>query len=79
MFFSNLESFGNKVALVLEDGVRVTYQELASRADAHARKLADRRCLLAIEMLNDVMVEAGDPQQFCTLAAVESRLALAMS
>ena len=23
----------------------------------------------AIEMLNDVMVEAGDPQQFCTLAA----------
>jgi serine phosphatase RsbU (regulator of sigma subunit) len=29
-----------------------------------------RPLLPAIEMLNDVMLEAGDPQQFCTLAAV---------
>ncbi|MCW2636254.1 MAG: Serine phosphatase RsbU, regulator of sigma subunit, partial [Blastococcus sp.] len=29
-----------------------------------------RPLVRAIEMLNDVMVEAGDPQQFCTLAAV---------
>jgi phosphoserine phosphatase RsbU/P len=28
-----------------------------------------RPLVQAIEMLNDVMVEAGDPQQFCTLAA----------
>jgi serine phosphatase RsbU (regulator of sigma subunit) len=29
-----------------------------------------RPLVRAIEMLNDVMVEADDPQQFCTLAAV---------
>ncbi|SNR98019.1 Serine phosphatase RsbU, regulator of sigma subunit [Blastococcus mobilis] len=29
-----------------------------------------RPLVRAIEMLNDVMVEAGDPQQFCTLAVV---------
>jgi serine phosphatase RsbU (regulator of sigma subunit) len=29
-----------------------------------------RPLVRAIEMLNDVMVEAGDPQQFCTLAAM---------
>jgi serine phosphatase RsbU (regulator of sigma subunit) len=34
---------------------------------AHVRE--GRPLVRAIEMLNDVMLEAGDPQQFCTLAA----------
>jgi acyl-CoA synthetase (AMP-forming)/AMP-acid ligase II len=54
MFFSRLESHGERVALVLSDGRGVTYRELAERADTYGRRFAEDRGLLAIEMRNDL-------------------------
>ncbi|MBC2605931.1 non-ribosomal peptide synthetase [Pelagicoccus albus] len=52
--FSNLESFGNSVALVCQDGSELNYRELAERADLFCRNMAANPGLLALEASNDL-------------------------
>lgn len=54
LFFSALESHGDRVAIVCPDGRQISYRELAERADGYARQFARKRSLLAIEMRNDL-------------------------
>ncbi|MCW1922210.1 AMP-binding protein [Luteolibacter arcticus] len=54
LFFSTLESHGDRVAIVLPDGRHLSYRELAEGADVYARQFSQKRQLLVIEMRNDV-------------------------
>ncbi len=54
LFFSTLESHGDRVAIVLPDGQHLSYRDLAERADDYARQFSRKRQLLAIEMRNDI-------------------------
>ncbi len=54
MFFSLLESHGERTALVLSDGQQVSYRELAEKADVQGRRFGEKRCVIAIEMRNDI-------------------------
>lgn len=51
---SRLEEFGNATALVTEQGERMSYAELASRADEFAARLGRTRRLLLIEAVNEI-------------------------
>lgn len=51
MFADDLETFGDATALVAESGGRVSYRELAERADAFAAQLGPDRRLIQIEAL----------------------------
>lgn len=53
-FAHELQSFGEAVALRTEDGLAVSYRELAARADAFAAKLGQKRRLLLIEAENAI-------------------------
>ncbi|MFZ1989568.1 MAG: AMP-binding protein [Alphaproteobacteria bacterium] len=53
-FADELESFGDSDAVVTPDGERVSYRELANRADAFAASLGKTRRLLIIETLNEL-------------------------
>jgi hypothetical protein len=53
MYFSDLESHGDRTALVLPDGREVSYRELAAAADVQGRRFGAERCLVALEMRND--------------------------
>ncbi|MBS0362578.1 MAG: non-ribosomal peptide synthetase [Proteobacteria bacterium] len=53
-FAHRLESFGDRTALVGENGRVLSYAELAERADAFARRLGPQRRLLNIQMANEV-------------------------
>jgi acyl-CoA synthetase (AMP-forming)/AMP-acid ligase II len=54
MFFSLLESHGESTALVLSDGQQVSYRDLAEKADVQGRRFGEKRCVIAIEMRNDI-------------------------
>lgn len=47
--YENLKKFGHRPALIAEDGV-TSYSELADAASRFARRLPERRGLVAIEM-----------------------------
>ncbi len=51
-FATALEGFGDATAFVLEDGGRVSYRELAQRADDFAGRLESARVLVQIEAFN---------------------------
>lgn len=53
-FFSDLESHGDRIALVLSDGQEVSYLDLAERADVHGRRFGNKKGVIAIEMRNDI-------------------------
>ncbi len=53
-FFSNLESHGDRTAIVLSDSRQVSYLELAGRADQYGKQFSRTKSLLAIEMRNDI-------------------------
>lgn len=53
MYFADLESHGERTALVLPDGRHVSYRELAAAADDQGRRFGAKRCLMALEMRND--------------------------
>ncbi|MDP3853500.1 AMP-binding protein [Phenylobacterium sp.] len=53
-FASGLEAFGERVAIVTPSGERLTYVELAARADAFAQTLGPTRRLLMIEAANEI-------------------------
>lgn len=53
-FADSLELFGDAPALITEDGVRISYADLAARADAFAARLGPAPRLLAIEADNSV-------------------------
>lgn len=61
-FATSLENFGNQVAFILESGERITYQDLAKKADA-IYALPDapssKRSLVAIECDNQLPTVAG--------------------
>lgn len=59
MFFSNLESHGDRAAIVLSDGRQVSYRELAAAADVQGRRFGEKRCLIALEMRNDLEAVAA--------------------
>lgn len=52
-FAAHLERHGASPALIAEDGTRLSYAELAARADAFAARLGATRRLIAIEAAND--------------------------
>jgi long-chain acyl-CoA synthetase len=61
-FAATLENFGNRVALILESGERITYQDLAQKADAiYAAPDAplNKRSLIAIECDNQLSAIVG--------------------
>jgi acyl-CoA synthetase (AMP-forming)/AMP-acid ligase II len=53
-FASNLEAHGDRLAIIGDDGLRLTYAELAARADAFAAQLGEERRLIAIEAGNRI-------------------------
>ncbi len=53
-FATRLEQFGDAVAVVTEAGERVSYTELAARADTFARTLGPQRRLLLVEAANEI-------------------------
>ena len=54
MFADTLQEFGSRPALIDEDGVALTYSDLAERADALAARLGPERRLTLVEAENDV-------------------------
>ena len=53
-FAAQLAGYGQAVAVITSEGERVTYADLAARADAFAEQLPDDANLLAVEARNDV-------------------------
>ena len=53
-FAAQLERFGERIAFAHEDGARISYGELARRADAFAATLGPHRRLLMIEAANEI-------------------------
>ncbi|HSP02044.1 MAG TPA: AMP-binding protein, partial [Acidimicrobiales bacterium] len=53
-FVAELERHGDAVAVVDRDGSTCTYADLASRADAVAARLGERRRLVLVEAVNDL-------------------------
>lgn len=51
-YADRLEEFGERIAVVTEAGERISYAELARRADAFAAQLGGRRRLLCVEAAN---------------------------
>ncbi|HEY8100566.1 MAG TPA: AMP-binding protein [Burkholderiaceae bacterium] len=61
-FAATLEDFGNRVAIILENGERITYQELAQQADAvysSPEAPSQKRTLIAIECDNQLASVVG--------------------
>ncbi len=54
MFADDLESHGASIALITGRGERVSYQDLARKADAFAAKLGSTRSVLYLESRNEV-------------------------
>jgi len=54
LFASRLEGFGDRVAVATPSGERITYRDLAARADAFAERLGPHRRLLMIEAANEI-------------------------
>ena len=52
--FSGIERFGDATALICADGVRMSYAQLAARADAAARQIGKERALVSIQLENDL-------------------------
>lgn len=53
-FATRLEQYGAAIAVVVEDGERLTYAELAARADAFGEALGPAPRLLLIEAANEI-------------------------
>jgi Acyl-CoA synthetases (AMP-forming)/AMP-acid ligases II len=53
-FFNNLELFSGNTALILKDGTRLSYGELADLADEYLKKLPNEKKLVLIEMANEL-------------------------
>ena len=52
--FSGIERFGDATALICAGGVRISYAQLAARADAAARQIGKERALVSIQLENDL-------------------------
>jgi long-chain acyl-CoA synthetase len=52
MFFDQLESFGQRNAVITSDGAALSYQTLAQRADESVNIIQQKCCLVAIECDN---------------------------
>lgn len=52
--FSGIERFGDATALICADGVRISYAQLAARADAAVRKIGKERALVSIQLENEL-------------------------
>ncbi len=53
-FADRLEEFGDRIAVIAEGGVTLSYRELAACADAFAASLSGSRKLLIVETLNQL-------------------------
>lgn len=53
-FADRLETFGDRLAVITMKGERLTYRELAAKADAFAAPLGSTRRLLIVETLNQL-------------------------
>lgn len=54
MFTDDLEKFNERLAFVNEDGISISFSELAMRADALAAQIGKERRLLLIESANEI-------------------------
>jgi acyl-CoA synthetase (AMP-forming)/AMP-acid ligase II/surface polysaccharide O-acyltransferase-like enzyme len=53
-FAARLEDFGDAIAAITDEGARLTYRELAARADEFAARLAGHRQLVALQTTNEL-------------------------
>lgn len=58
-FWRDLGRFGDTTAVICENGERISYVELAARADDFARRLGEERRLVAVEAHNSLEALCG--------------------